>query len=168
MPGTPVCVGLNTFCNSFQNQGYQGPPVTAGTMIKHGCRTCTDTKNNLEACRWRMLIALKIEYWWKNGDDQLIYIDVHLLTHSFIEKHLALLSLLNLHQRRLNDVKHTSRDPFCTYCKEEKGGSLASCRQSRPLCRLNSTKQGCQTCVDTRNNFDACRWRMLVVSEVEY
>ena len=39
MSGTPVCLGLNTLCNSFQNQRYQGPPVIAGAMIKHGFRT---------------------------------------------------------------------------------------------------------------------------------
>ena len=68
-----------------------------------------------------MLIASKIEYWWKKGDDQLIYIDFHFLIHSFIEKHLALLSLLNLHQRRLNDVKHTSRDLSAHTIKKRKG-----------------------------------------------
>ena len=72
----------------------------------------------------------------------------------------------------LNDVKHTSRYLSAHTVNKKKGWSLASYRQSRPLCRINlyndSTKQGCQTCVDTRNDFDACRWRMLVVSEVEY
>ena len=87
-------------------------------------RTPGSGHDNLDAYRWRMLIASKIEYWWKKGDDQLIYIDFHFLTHSFIEKHLALLSLLNLHQRRLNDVKHTSRNFSAHPVSQKNGGAL--------------------------------------------
>ena len=45
-------------------------------------------------------------------------------------------------------------------------GTSDSGKSCRAYSSLN--KQGCQTCPDTRNNFDACRWRTRVVSEVEY
>ena len=45
-------------------------------------------------------------------------------------------------------------------------GTSNSGKSCRAYSSLN--KQGCQTCPDTRNNFDACRWRTPVVSEVEY
>ena len=71
-----------------------------------------------------MLIALKIEYWWKKGDDQLIYRFSFPYSFKFMEKYLALLSLLNLHQRRLNDVKHTSRNFSAHPVSQKNGGAL--------------------------------------------
>ena len=41
-----------------------------------------------------------------------------------MEKYLALLSLLNLHQRRLNDVKHTSRNFSAHPVSQKNGGAL--------------------------------------------
>ena len=90
-----------------------------------------------------MLIALKIEYWWKKDDGQLISIDFHFLTRSNLwKKYLALLSLLNSASKKLNDVKHTSRNLSAHPASQKNGGALASYRQSRPLCRLNLYSTG--------------------------
>ena len=45
-------------------------------------------------------------------------------------------------------------------------GTSASGKSCRAYSSLN--KQGCQTCPDTKNHFDACRWGTRVVWEVEY
>ena len=71
-----------------------------------------------------------------------IYIDVFPYSFKIMEKHLALLSFLNLHRRRLNDVKQMFRDFSAHPVNQKKGGALASYRQSRPLCRLNLYSTG--------------------------
>ena len=83
-------------------------------------------------------------FWRSNIGGKGLEINSFLFHNAFklMEKYLALLSLLNLHQRRLNDVKHTSRNFSAHPASQKNGGALASYRQSRPLCRLNLYSTG--------------------------
>ena len=74
------------------------------------------------------------------------------------------ISILHLYASKLSCPEPVFYHRPCNY----RGvlGTSDSGKSCRAYSSLN--KQGCQTCPDTRNNFDACRWRTRVVSEVEY